>query len=99
MDGEGTDRSLKKGLSRMGKAAENEKLKLRATFANNVSVALVAAGAFLPIITVIARFDELVEQGRSKALTVVLLFGAAGCVAFLIAWMMHRSALAIADKI
>lgn len=34
----------------MGKAAENEKIKLRAAFYNNMAVGAVVAGALLPLV-------------------------------------------------
>jgi hypothetical protein len=37
----------------MGKAAENERIKLRATFYNNVAVGLVITGMFVPYLTII----------------------------------------------
>jgi hypothetical protein len=41
-----SDRLL--GVLDMGKAAENERIKLKATFFNNVSVGLTVTGVFVP---------------------------------------------------
>ena len=43
----------------MGKAADNELIKLRATFWNNLGVALLAAGALLPQIGMYGRAASL----------------------------------------
>jgi hypothetical protein len=43
----------------MGKAAENERIKLRAAFYNNVSVGLVVTGFFVPLLTVYQKMPEI----------------------------------------
>jgi hypothetical protein len=43
----------------MGKAAENEQLKLRATWYNNVSVGLFVAGFFVPSLLLPQKFPEI----------------------------------------
>ena len=45
----------------MGRAAENEQLKLRATWFNNVSVGLFVAGFFVPFLLLPQRFREIVD--------------------------------------
>lgn len=44
----------------MGKAADNERHKLRATFYNNLSVGLFLGGVFIPYLALTQRADELV---------------------------------------
>jgi hypothetical protein len=61
----------------MGKAAENERLKLRATWYNNISVGLTVAGVAIPYLTVPQRFTmdpKLVASGRlQEAVGAILL--------------------------
>jgi hypothetical protein len=45
----------------MGKAADNERLKLRASLLNNVAAGLILGGVFLPAFTLISKMDELSE--------------------------------------
>src|SRR5438045_8909465 len=45
--------------TRMGKAADNEQIKLKATFYNNVAVGLVLAGAIIPYLSLIAHLREV----------------------------------------
>jgi len=40
------------------KAAENEKLKLKATYYNNVAVVVTAAGVLFPLLTVYSHIPE-----------------------------------------
>jgi hypothetical protein len=42
-----------------GKAAENERLKLKAAYFNNISVALVVAGCLIPYLTIIPNIPEI----------------------------------------
>jgi hypothetical protein len=53
----------------MGKAADNEQLKLRANWYNNASVGLTVAGVAIPYLTVPQRFTadpKLLMSGRPQ---------------------------------
>lgn len=45
----------------MSKAARNEKIKLRATFLNNISVGLVLAGCLLPYLAFVQKAGDFVD--------------------------------------
>jgi hypothetical protein len=45
----------------MGKAGDNERLKLRASLLNNVAAGLILGGVFLPAFTLISKMDEVSE--------------------------------------
>jgi len=45
----------------MGKAAKNERIKLRATFFNNVSVGLILAGCLIPYLALVQRLGEITD--------------------------------------
>jgi hypothetical protein len=72
-------------VARMGRTADNESIKLYATFWNNSGVALYVAGAFLPVITAYGRAGDIAlamrgmyETGRPSVLilnTIALLIG------------------------
>jgi hypothetical protein len=47
------------GSNPMGKAAENERIKLRATWFNNLSVGLTVAGVLVPYLALPQRFPEI----------------------------------------
>ena len=49
----------------MGKTANNERIKLQATFYNNCAVALAIAGAFLPVLAFYGRLPQLAEIVKS----------------------------------
>ena len=70
----------------MGMAAENEKLKLKATFFNNLGVAAVTSGYLVPAIT----------SGGHGPTTTVALTGGAAMVA---GYILHRKAASFASKI
>ena len=42
----------------MGKAADNERIRLRATYLNNISVALYVAGGILPLMGYLAKAHQ-----------------------------------------
>jgi len=48
----------------MGKAADNERIKLRATWYNNVSVGLFVAGVFVPYLTLFQKLPEHMAGDR-----------------------------------
>jgi hypothetical protein len=63
----------------MGKAADNERIKLRATFLNNCSVALIVGGAFIPVLSLYGRLPEMAANSHpTKSL---LLSGVAAVIA------------------
>jgi hypothetical protein len=47
------------GKEMMGKTADNEKLKIEATFANNLGVGLILAGVFLPVFKILGTVGQL----------------------------------------
>ena len=49
----------------MGKAAENERIKLRATWFNNVSIGMFLAGIIVPSITAIGKTEEIKQFFRN----------------------------------
>jgi hypothetical protein len=72
----------------MGKAADNERIKLTATLRNNISVGLVIGGAAIPILAVYSRLPDL--SGWPE-----MLLPLSGAVtAFVAAALMHWWALA-----
>lgn len=82
---------------RMGKAAENEKIKLRAALWNNGAVGLVLAGSILPMLAVYPRIPELAKKGIDLEAFIPALI--ASVMAFLAAWYLHSSAIKELDKI
>jgi len=48
----------------MGKAADNERIKLRATFFNNLSIGLFLAGFIVPYLTAMGKADEIEQFFR-----------------------------------
>ncbi len=48
----------------MGKAADNERIKLTATYFNNLAVGLFVAGSAVPYFVFFARFAEIVATFR-----------------------------------
>jgi hypothetical protein len=50
----------------MGKAAENERIKLRATFYNNLAIGLILAGFFLPLLSIYSMesFQPFVDWSK-----------------------------------
>ena len=48
----------------MGKAAENERIKLRATWFNNISVGLFVAGFIVPYLALIQKAPEIEQFVR-----------------------------------
>jgi ABC-type Na+ efflux pump permease subunit len=57
----------------MGKAAENEKTKLRANFLNNCAAALCIAGGLLPILAVYVRIPDFAERQPSFTETLAII--------------------------
>jgi uncharacterized membrane protein len=79
----------------MGKTAENERIKLRATFYNNVGVGLTLVGVLVPtlgVLPVIAKFFADITSGHSvwslegaeKVLTSAVVFVATMRIAVLL---------------
>ena len=89
----------------MGKAAKNERLKLRATFCNNVAVGLLVAGGALPYFAVISRaLSTTLEGGWSYRFTpsewnglMLPAIVAAACI--IASSALHSHALKIADQL
>jgi hypothetical protein len=82
----------------MGKAADNEKIKLRAVFYNNIAVGLCIAGAIAPIFSVIeaespSELFSLVPSLK-ELLALVLAF-----VGFLIAFTLRQFADSLLEKL
>jgi len=48
----------------MGKAAKNEKLKLRATFYNNTAVGLALGGALIPYLVAVQKLGDILAWAR-----------------------------------
>jgi hypothetical protein len=46
----------------MGKTAENERLKLRATFYNNVAAGLLIGGLLIPFLAVAIKAEDITER-------------------------------------
>jgi len=44
----------------MGKASENERIKLRATYLNNIAVGLIVGGGFLPLFVLMQHTDSII---------------------------------------
>jgi hypothetical protein len=77
----------------MCKAAENERIKLKATFYNNIAVGLIVAGALLPYLALIQKVSELngrlhLDPDGYKIGFVALGFG----VALWCSWRFRRAA-------
>jgi hypothetical protein len=80
----------------MGKAAKNEKIKLRAAFYNNIAVALMGAGTLLPILALYSRFPDM-TPGQ---MWIFLGSTGLGCLtAFSFSLATHSKAVSILDKI
>jgi len=50
----------------MGKAAENEQHKLKATFYNNLAVTAVASGVLLPVFGLITKYGDWARRHRAR---------------------------------
>jgi hypothetical protein len=89
----------------MGKTAENEKIKLRATFLNNCSVGLTVAGVILPLLGVYTRLPDFLKRTEGQLLPPaedlwVIVLGLVAClVALWGAGKCHRGALKELDKL
>jgi len=60
----------------MGKAADNERIKLKATFANNLAVASLVAGAIVPALLYQAQELEMFSKhGIVSLISVLVAFG------------------------
>ena len=83
----------------MGKAAENEKIKLRANFESNVAVAVLTGGVALPFLALYAHYDTFfgADSGRNAFSSFLLLVGAGFALAA--ARSLYNSALKELDKI
>jgi hypothetical protein len=84
----------------MGKAARNERLKLEATFYNNIAVGLGLAGVFLPVLSILnnppTTFSSFIttivsEKGIFSIVAVL--------AAFFSAYSFYRDARKEIDKI
>ena len=75
----------------MGKAAENEKIKLRAALLNNCAVGLTVAGVFLPLLAMIST--------RISDRWVIVLGLVACLLALWAAGKCHKGALKELDKL
>ena len=89
----------------MGKAADNERLKLRATFFNNLSVACFVTGLFIPYLALLRGwgqsmnfFEGLVTGGWASARGDALGFLAI-VVALSLSYIFRRRADKIAQSI
>ena len=81
----------------MGKTARNERLKIIATFYNNIAVGTLVAGILVPAITLIVSLPMLPEQTYSwEKIEAVLAFAA---VAMMAAISVHLSARRIVASI
>jgi len=82
----------------MGKAAENEKIKLKAAYANSLSVALVAGGALLPTLALYQRSYEFAAKPLETAPIWVAVL-VASVIALIGGRRWHNHALRMLDKI
>jgi hypothetical protein len=88
----------------MGKVAENEKIKLRATLLNNTAVGLLVAAIFVPLVAAFPRIPDLVEAvqiGRWNwgLLSVVFLSLIGGGIALWAAMGCHAAAIKEIEKL
>lgn|GEM_PF-5523031 len=86
----------------MGKAADNELIKLRATFLNNLAVGLILAGLLLPLLALYAHVGNAKSWlTQAEPADMKRLFGtaAAFCIALLMAFYLHLKACALLAKI
>jgi len=88
----------------MGKTADNERIKLQATYYNNISVGLYLAGCILPMLTALTKaanfgvwLDGLL-QGDKVPSTIELLALAAAIIGISIAFYYARRFRNRADK-
>jgi hypothetical protein len=89
----------------MGKAADNERLKLRATFFNNLSVACFVTGLFIPYLALLRgwgqsmNFFEALARGEWAGAQRDALGFVAIVVALSLAYIFRRRADKIAQSI
>ena len=77
----------------MGKAADNERIRLRATLFNNISVGLVIVGTAAPLLAAYSKLSELTDWNS-------LFWPISGsAAAFICAALMHWWAMATLKKI
>ena len=72
----------------MGKAADNEAIKLRANYRNNLAVNVVVVGIVVPYLLLVERIVE----GKHVQFTEGFAIGFAILVAFAISWQLKRRA-------
>jgi hypothetical protein len=89
----------------MGKTAENEKIKLRASYLNNCAVGLTVAGVILPVLAVYTRIPDFVKSTEGRFLPAaedlwVIACGVVACfVALWAAMGCYNGALKELDKL
>jgi hypothetical protein len=96
---------VKEGATVMGKAADNERLKLRAVFFNNLSVACFVTGLFIPYLALLRgwgqsmNFFEAVMAGNWKSAQGEALGLLAAVIALSLGFVFRRRADKIAGSI
>ena len=73
----------------MGKAADNEAIKLRASYSNNLAVGVTAAGIIAPYLLLV---QKIMTEGKHVSLTEGVGIAFAVFVAFAISWKFKRRA-------
>lgn len=84
----------------MGKTAETEKIKLRATFLNNSAVAIVVGGIILPLLALLHTPEIVMGEPPSTEDIIGIVLGIiALAIAIWVSRMLHKSALGELDKL
>ena len=91
----------------MGKAAENEQHKLRATFYNNIAITAAASGVLLPVFGLITKYGDWARGHRvtnaTEAVKAFAEIDVIGVVAFFFvfgvtAWVAYAVATVFREK-
>jgi hypothetical protein len=85
----------------MGKVAENEKIKLRATMANNTAVGLLIAAVFAPLFAVFPNIADLPNMSEFTLRHIFIVFAsfAGWGAAIWGAWSLYAYALKEVEKL
>ncbi|HEV3111766.1 MAG TPA: hypothetical protein VGY99_14870 [Candidatus Binataceae bacterium] len=72
----------------MGKTADNERIKLRATYYNNIAVGLVLAGCLIPYLALVRGIGEIFDWMRHHTVAEITFVGWASIITTVLAFFL-----------
>jgi uncharacterized membrane protein len=72
----------------MSKAADNERIKLRATYYNNIAVGLILAGCLIPYLAVVRGIGEIFDWMRHHSVGEITFVGWASVITTVLAFFL-----------